>query len=99
MTAPYVIARAYLGCTEPDMHHWRVYLGGMQLGCVARSHQAAKRVALAYWDQHGEHFAKAMRDRIKEKWRGGLKAVLEIRNHGCREDARWYPSTASVGQP
>lgn len=90
MTA-YCIIKPYIPEVEPGMHHWRISLGGMTLLCVARSHQAAKKVALAYWALHGASFAQSIRQRISQKWRGGLKAVRQNQNLGAPASARWVP--------
>jgi hypothetical protein len=88
----YCVVKAYIPQKESGMHHWHVSLGGMSQLAIAPSHQAAKRVVLAYWALHGEHFVKAIRQRIAESWRGGLTAKRAGRNLGASVDARWMPN-------
>lgn len=92
MNSAYCVIKPYIPQKEEGMHHWRVSLGGMSTLAIAPSHQAAKRVVLAYWSLHGESFFAAIRQRIAEQWRGGLKAKRESRNLGASVDARWMPT-------
>ena len=66
----------------PGRHQWSVTLAGMQLTFEARSHQQAKEAAIAYWARcNGDpaHYERCLRERIKEKFRGGIRARLTFR--------------------
>jgi hypothetical protein len=92
MISAYCVIKPYTPLTEEGMHRWRVSLGGMSTIAIAPSHQVAKRVVMEYWSLQGEAFFAVIRQRISEKWRGGLKAKRESLNTGASLDARWMPA-------
>ena len=69
-----------------DENQWEVYLGELRLTVNAQSHQEAKKAALEYWSSCCSNQEKAMeslKERVKEKWRGGLHAKLRHRKVSC----------------
>lgn len=59
---------------------WRVTLGSLSHVLQARSHQAAKRASLDYWARccgDPKSYAAALRARVAENWRGGLRAKIQ----------------------
>lgn len=66
----------------PGRHQWVVSLGGLRLTVEANSHQRAKAAALAWWAAgcaDPQSFMESLRQRVAERWRGGLRARLSMR--------------------
>jgi len=69
--------------SPPKVHpQWIVTLSTARLTVEAKSHQAAKEMAIMRWkfgNAIPDEYEKALRARHKEKWRGGIKAKLICR--------------------
>ncbi|RJR07918.1 hypothetical protein C4588_06115 [Candidatus Parcubacteria bacterium] len=66
----------------PGENQWEVKLGGLVQLVNCKSHQQAKKMVLEHWPKgcfNPESFKKAIEQRVKENWRGGLHAKLRMR--------------------